>query len=130
MNLINQKGKIFCVALCLSTGLIAFLTVTVSFARTVSFSAATNFPVGSAPSSVAVGDFNGDRKLDLAVANYNDNNVSILPPKSSRAFNEVISSKDQKVLSFPSSGHVGMTVGSQAQTALWPRVVNWLVERS
>ena len=34
-----------------------------------SFSAATNFGVGSAPSSVAVGDFNGDGKQDLAVAN-------------------------------------------------------------
>ena len=35
-----------------------------------SFSAATNFAVGSDPYSVAVGDFNGDGKQDLAVANY------------------------------------------------------------
>ena len=33
------------------------------------FSAATNFAVGHAPWSVAVGDFNGDGKQDLAVAN-------------------------------------------------------------
>jgi hypothetical protein len=37
-----------------------------------------NFGVGSAPRSVAVGDFNGDGKLDLAVANYGYSNVSVL----------------------------------------------------
>ena len=45
---------------------------------TGNFSAATNFGVGSNPISVAVGDFNGDGKQDLAVANYSSNNVSIL----------------------------------------------------
>ena len=39
---------------------------------------ATNFGVGSAPRSVAVGDFDGDTDLDLAVANFFSNNVSIL----------------------------------------------------
>ncbi|HXG74582.1 MAG TPA: FG-GAP repeat protein [Candidatus Nitrosotenuis sp.] len=34
--------------------------------------------VQATPRSVAVGDFDGDSKLDLAVANFNSNNVSIL----------------------------------------------------
>ena len=34
--------------------------------------------VGNSPGSVAVGDFNGDGKQDLAVANANSGNVSIL----------------------------------------------------
>ncbi|NCS05072.1 MAG: VCBS repeat-containing protein, partial [Microcystis aeruginosa G13-11] len=38
----------------------------------------TNFAAGSSPNSVTVGDFNGDGKLDLAVANRNSNNVSVL----------------------------------------------------
>ena len=42
------------------------------------FSAATNFGAGTDPFSVAVGDFNGDGKQDLAVANDSSNNVSIL----------------------------------------------------
>ena len=42
------------------------------------FSAPTNFGAGSSPNSVAVGDFNGDGKQDLAVANGGSNNVSIL----------------------------------------------------
>ena len=42
------------------------------------FGTATNFAVGADPISVAVGDFNGDTILDLAVANSGSNNVSIL----------------------------------------------------
>ena len=37
-----------------------------------------NFGAGSFPYSVAVGDFNGDHKPDLAVANSDSNNVSVL----------------------------------------------------
>src|SRR6266545_3909963 len=47
-------------------------------AQTVSFGAKTDFGTGARPSSVAVGDFNGDGKLDLAVANFGSNTVSIL----------------------------------------------------
>src|SRR5215471_2243572 len=35
-------------------------------------------PAGSGPNSVALGDFNADGKPDLAVANVNSNNVSVL----------------------------------------------------
>src|SRR6266566_5017384 len=38
----------------------------------------TDFPVGHSPSAVAVGDFNGDGKLDIGVANFTDNTISIL----------------------------------------------------
>jgi FG-GAP-like repeat len=44
----------------------------------VCFTGPTNFPVGTQPPSAAVGDFNGDGHSDLAVANENSNNVSIL----------------------------------------------------
>jgi FG-GAP-like repeat len=37
-----------------------------------------DYPTGTTPKSVAVGDFNGDGKLDLAVTNKDDNTVSIL----------------------------------------------------
>src|SRR5207253_1600962 len=42
-----------------------------------SFGTATNFTAGAFPESVAVGDFNGDGKPDLAVANESGNTVSI-----------------------------------------------------
>jgi hypothetical protein len=45
---------------------------------TGSFGAAVNFTAGSGPRAVAVGDFNGDGKQDLAVANYISSDVSVL----------------------------------------------------
>ena len=42
------------------------------------FGAPVNFGVGNGPRSVAIGDLNGDGKLDLAVANFNSDNVSVL----------------------------------------------------
>jgi hypothetical protein len=45
---------------------------------TGSFGAKTDFGTGISPISVAVGDFNGDGNLDLAVANGRSNTVSIL----------------------------------------------------
>ncbi len=43
-----------------------------------SFASQTTYGTGSNPLSVAMGDFNGDGALDLAVANSTDNNVGIL----------------------------------------------------
>src|SRR2546428_3308876 len=42
------------------------------------FTAPRDFAVGQNPPSVAVGDFNGDNRPDLAVTNYNSNTVSVL----------------------------------------------------
>jgi hypothetical protein len=46
--------------------------------ETVNFNSATSVPVGDNPYSVAVADFNKDGSADLAVANYDDSNVSVL----------------------------------------------------
>jgi FG-GAP-like repeat/Abnormal spindle-like microcephaly-assoc'd, ASPM-SPD-2-Hydin/FG-GAP repeat len=52
------------------------------------FTPASGSPgVGNFPESVAVGDFNGDGKLDLAVANEYDNTVSILLGNGDGTFN-------------------------------------------
>jgi len=63
-----------------------FTEVTFSNEISLSFGAATNFPVGSSPRSVASGDLNGDGKPDLAAANFSSDNVSILLGDGSGAF--------------------------------------------
>src|SRR5262249_30459873 len=50
------------------------------------FQAAVDYPLASGADSVAVGDFNGDGKLDLAVANEFSNNVSVLLGKGDGTF--------------------------------------------
>src|SRR5712671_6639206 len=44
----------------------------------LSFNPAVSYPVGLSPQAVVTGDFNGDGRLDLAVANYSSSTVSIL----------------------------------------------------
>jgi|GEM_PF-683351 len=45
---------------------------------TSSFTAKVDYATGTGSNSVITGDFNGDGKLDMAVANYNANTVSVL----------------------------------------------------
>ena len=72
----RQTSALVCFLLVVS--LMGLLPATISFAQTVSFGPAANFAVGTRPISVAVGDLNGDGKPDLAVANRDSGNVSIL----------------------------------------------------
>ena len=54
------------------------LDTTAPGATTPSFSAKKDFATGSAPSSVALGDLNGDGRPDLVVTNNQSNTVSVL----------------------------------------------------
>jgi hypothetical protein len=55
-------------------------------AAPLSFAAAASFAVGTNPQAVAVGDFNGDGKDDLATANWGSDNVSVLLNNGSGGF--------------------------------------------
>jgi hypothetical protein len=55
------------------------------------FGAAMWVGVGERPSSIAVGDFNGDSKPDLVVANENANSISVLINHGDSAFPTVVS---------------------------------------
>src|SRR5204863_119789 len=50
------------------------------------FGGPTNFPAGSLPRSVAVGDFNADSHPDLAVANQGSGGVSVLLARAGGGF--------------------------------------------
>ena len=67
----------------LHLALLAFATISLQLLThnakaQVTFAPAITFAVGTNPSSVISADFNGDGKMDLAIANHGSNNVSIL----------------------------------------------------
>ncbi|MEO7310396.1 MAG: FG-GAP-like repeat-containing protein [Chitinophagaceae bacterium] len=41
------------------------------------FNAAQSIPTGNSPSSIAIGDFNGDLRQDIVVANFTENSVTV-----------------------------------------------------
>lgn len=51
-----------------------------------SFKAANHFRTGSEPHALVVADFNGDRRLDVAVASFRDNSVNILSGNGDGSF--------------------------------------------
>jgi hypothetical protein len=55
-------------------------------AGALTFGAKTDFATGTGPVAVAVGDFNGDGKLDLVVANWQANTASVLFGNGSGSF--------------------------------------------
>jgi FG-GAP-like repeat/FG-GAP repeat/Secretion system C-terminal sorting domain len=76
---LNGDGKLdLAVANRSSDNLSVFLNTTTPGATTPTFSAKTDFTTGTAPRSISIGDFNGDGKPDLAVANDGANSISVL----------------------------------------------------
>ena len=54
------------------------------------FNPAVNYGAGDWPYSVAIGDLNGDKKPDLAVANFRSDNVSVLLGKGDGTFQRAV----------------------------------------
>ena len=76
---LNGDGKLDLAVANLNSNSVSVLLNTIApGAATPNFSPKQNFPTGAGPVSVAVGDLNGDGRLDLVVANFNSNNVSVL----------------------------------------------------
>jgi hypothetical protein len=65
---------------------VAVLALCVAAIALAGFKPAVNYPVGAEALDVAIADFNGDGKADLAVSNRADDNVSILRGNGNGAF--------------------------------------------
>jgi polyhydroxyalkanoate synthase len=76
----------------------------------------------------------GRRRVDLKnvtcpVLTLTATNDHLVPCGQSLPFNEAVGSTDRKAINF-AAGHIGMAVGSRANRELWPKVCDWLAERS
>ena len=80
-SVVEGRGRLLLVAVCLSIGLGA-----IAVGALGSFGKARHFAVGPGPDSVAIGDFNGDHRRDLAVANLYGHNVSVLLGRGNGTF--------------------------------------------
>jgi FG-GAP-like repeat len=74
----------------LALGLLVCSMMAATASAQFQFSAPANYPVGVAPSNVAVGDFNGDGKQDFVVANSGTGNVSILLGNGDGTFQQAV----------------------------------------
>jgi hypothetical protein len=76
---VNGDGRLdLAVANLTSSNVSVLLNTTAPGATIASYAAASNFAVGAAPYSVTATDANGDGRPDLAVANSDSGNVSVL----------------------------------------------------
>jgi len=76
----------------------------------------------------------GTKRIDLKnitcpILNLTATNDHLVPCGQSQPFNDLVGSSDRKSINF-AAGHIGLAVGSKAQRDLWPKVAEWLAERS
>jgi polyhydroxyalkanoate synthase len=69
------------------------------------------------------------QNITCSLLNIIGRNDDLVPSTQSLPLNDLVASTDRKSILFP-SGHIGLAVGSKAQTQLWPEVCHWLSDRS
>ena len=67
-------------------GMVLLLASATAWTQTISFQPALSSTVGQGPLAIAAGDFNGDGKMDLAIANGANQTISVLLGKGGGAF--------------------------------------------
>jgi len=79
---------------------------------------------------IILGDDKVDfRKITCPYLNLVAEEDTSIPPSSSVMIGDYISSKDKELLTAP-VGHIGLSVSGKSLKKLWPKVAEWLSERS
>jgi hypothetical protein len=68
----------------------ALQSYTITSLSSIGLQPAVNYQAGQAPSTLLIGDFNGDNKVDLAIANVTSNNVSVLLGNGNGTFQSAV----------------------------------------
>jgi len=68
-------------------------------------------------------------RIDVPLLNIVADSDHLVSPESSKALNYTASSKDKTLMLFP-TGHIGLCASSYSQKEVWPKVCQWLMERS
>ena len=69
------------------------------------------------------------RKITCPLLNLMARNDHLVPCSQSETLNDLVSSTDKEKIIWP-AGHIGLAVSARAQKELWPRAVDWLVQRT
>ncbi|MFQ6128548.1 MAG: class III poly(R)-hydroxyalkanoic acid synthase subunit PhaC [Thermoplasmata archaeon] len=69
------------------------------------------------------------REISMPVLTITGSRDHIVPPESTEALLEFVSSEDKYSIR-NNSGHIGLSVGRRAHKEVWPKVANWLRKRS
>ncbi|MGA7977364.1 MAG: hypothetical protein WB975_09025, partial [Nitrososphaeraceae archaeon] len=70
------------------------------------------------------------KNINMPFLNIVAKKDDLVSPSSSKALNEALTECHDKDLIEHNSGHVGLMIGKNAHKELWPKVGNWLKERS
>lgn len=69
------------------------------------------------------------QNITCPILNLMASEDDLVPCAQSEPFNDLVGSADRSSIKHP-AGHIGLAMGSRAQRDLWPKVVEWLGERS
>ncbi len=69
------------------------------------------------------------RKITCPLLNLMARNDDLVPCAQSEPLNDLVSSTDKEKIIWP-AGHIGLAISGRAQKELWPRAVDWLVQRT
>jgi polyhydroxyalkanoate synthase subunit PhaC len=69
------------------------------------------------------------RKITCPLLNLMARKDHLVPCSQSEPLNDLVSSTDKEKIVWP-AGHIGLAVSSRAQKELWPRAVQWLIDRT
>ena len=68
-------------------------------------------------------------EIDVPVLQIIGEYDHLIPPETSKPFNDIIGSDDTGIIEYP-TGHIGLAVSSSSHSDVWPEVAEWYFEKS